>query len=466
MKMRASVCLGLLGCLTAGCFNPGSDDADTDTDAGSDSSTADPTTGVDPDPSTSSDGDSSSAGVTSAGDPGDASTTEQTGETTTGVGETSDGESSTSSGEDSSSTGEPEPVAQCDDGIVVAGEVCYEAFFDLDGTFYRFGYLEDLDDDADADLLYSAANGEIIVRFNADGEFGLATSSTFNGVSSIAHMGFTDYNLDDVLDGILISTSGAVVYTASGNTSGDYVLNDGESTEAFGVAVGNMNGLAGDEFVVPALDGLEVYTIAADGTMTQTGSADIGSFGDVYDLKLADLNGDDQLDVVYVGDFAMDAENSEVRAQLGSGDGTLSNVELFPLLETTEATDMVLGDFDGDDEVDIAVTDGVLFRVAFGNGALGFDQVNVAVASGSAQTIGVVDADLDGIDDLIIGYDDRNEISIVRGSAERDFADPVDIEIGHVAETIETGDMNGDGVEDIVVSSFADNALTVLRSTN
>ncbi|MEM6291295.1 MAG: VCBS repeat-containing protein [Myxococcota bacterium] len=459
--MRAFVCFGLLGTLTTGCFNPGSDDPDTDVGT----STTDPTTGVDPDPSTSGNGDSTSSGSTSVDASSDGSTTSTSSDdTTTGMGET--GADASSSSDGSSSTGEPEPTAQCEDGIVVAGEVCFESFFELDGTFYRFGYLEDLDDDGDADLLYSAANGEIVVRFNADGEFGLATSSTFNGVSSIAHMGFTDYNLDDVLDGILVSTSGAVVYTASGNTSGDYVLDDGESTEAFGIAVGNMNGLAGDEFVVPALDGLEIYTVAADGTMTQTGSADIGSFGDVYGLELADLNGDDQLDVVYVGDFSATAENSEVRAQLGSGDGTLSNVELFPLLETTEATDMVLGDFDGDDEVDIAVADGVLFRVAFGNGALGFDQVNVAVASGNAATIEVVDADLDGIDDLIIGYDDRDEISIVRSSADRSFADPVDVTVGHIAETIETGDMNGDGVDDIVVSSFSDNALTVIRSTN
>lgn len=463
MNLRTNAYLGLLGCLTVGCFNPDdatqSTDTDTDGDASTVGSTAS-TTATSTTASTTTDSTTASGSVSTTASTDEPTST--TDETTSTTDDSTSSTDDTGSSSDESSTGET--PAQCDDGVVVQGEVCFESFHELSGQSFRFGYLEDIDGDDDADLVYSATSGEIVVQFNGNGVFGLETMSTFNGVSTLDAMGFTDFNGDDVLDGILVSAGGGLLYAVEGNTSGAYSIEDTRSTESYAIAMGEMDGAAGDEFVVMVLAGIEVFTVANDGAMAQASSTAISDFNPSTDVQLADLNGDDQLDVVYLGPY--DGDDAEVRAQLGSGDGTLSGVELSPLLETDAAQDLVTGDFDGDDNVDLAVADGPVVRVAFGNGALGFAQINVAVSSGDASRLAVADVDQDGWDDLVVGYSNRDVLTIFRGLDTQDFDDGVDIDIPHSTVTLSTGDINGDGVPDIVVTNVAAAALTVVQSTN
>lgn len=452
--LRPARWLGLLSLIAAGCFNP--DDApeldDTDTEASGTTSItgASATTGSTTSPGSSDTTDATTGSDTSGGG--------------TGVDETSAGDASTSEGgSESSSTGEPaEPL--CGDDIVVATEVCYEVGEELTEANYRFGYFEDLDSDDDRDLIYSASNGEIIVQLNTDGVFGLATSSTFAGVSTLNQMGFSFIDDDEVLDGFLRSESGGVLYTVFGNTSGDYAIADGEGTEAFALAMGDMNGNDRDEAVVLVLSGIEVYSIAGDGTMARTDAIDISDFNDQLDVTLADFNGDEQLDVLYLGDYM---DGNQVRILLGNGDTTLNPTPLMPMGVTENARDLAIGDLDGDGETDIAVADGSTVGIVFGNGGLGFTAVDdITVDSGTTSRVEAADVDQDGIDDLIVGYADRNTLTVYLGSNTRDFSAGEDISIPHVTETLSTGDINGDSVPDIVVTSDASNALTIVRSSN
>ncbi len=446
--------MGLLGCLATACFNPDDvpalEDTDTDTDA------SDPTSLTDATASGSGTTASSSGGATTEGDVSSGETVEPD-DTSTGT----DSDSENTSG--SSSTGEPvEPG--CADGIVVATEVCYEATEELTGSNFRFGEFEDLDSDGDRDLIYSASNGEIVVQLNTDGEFGLATTSTFNGVSTLDQMGFTFIDDDDVLDGFLRSESGGVLYTVFGNTSGDYAIADGEGTEAYALALGDLNSNGRDEAVVLVLSGIEVFSIADDGTMAQTEVIDIGDFGDQLDVVLADFSGDDQLDVVYLGDYA---DGNQVRMYLGNGDGTFNSAPITSLITTDDARDLTVGDFDGDGEADIAVADGSTLGIVFGNGGLGFAEIDdITVDSGTTSRVEAADVDRDGVDDLIVGYSDRNTLTIYLGSETRDFAAGEDVSVPHATETLSIGDVNGDEVPDIVITSEVADALTIVRSTN
>ena len=445
-------CIGLASCFSVACFNP--DDASiSDTEPGSgetsESGGAGTTGGTS---AASSSGGTGTAGESSSG------TTTDSGDSTSG--DDTDGDAGD---ESSSSTGEPVEPA-CGDGIVVATEVCFDVVDELTGANYRFGDLEDLDGDGDRDLIYSASNGEVVVQLNTDGVFGLATTSTFNGVSTLNQMGFMFIDEDEVLDGVLRSESGGVMYTVFGNTSGDYAIADGEGTEAYALAVGDLDGAGRDETVVLVLAGIEVFSVSAEGTMVQTDAVDLGDFGEQRDVALADFNGDDQLDVLFLGDYA---DGNQVRLLLGNGDGTLNASPLTDFATTVDAQDLTIGDFDGDGELDIAVADGSTLGVIFGNGGLGFTEIDdITVDSGSTSRVEASDVDQDGIDDLVVGYADRNALTVYLGSDSRAFSAGEDISIPHATETLSTGDVNDDGVPDIVVTSDAADALTVVRSTN
>ncbi|MGH1344181.1 MAG: FG-GAP repeat domain-containing protein [Nannocystales bacterium] len=453
---RQAVWIGLLGCLATGCFNP--DDApalgDTDTESGGSGST--------------SITEATASGATTAPETGETTdATDPSGTTSDGTTTSDDastGDASDSEGSSgSSSTGEPAEPG-CGDGIVVATEVCYEVAEELTGSNYRFGYFEDLDSDDDRDLIYSASNGEIVVQLNTDGVFGLATTSAFAGVSTLNQMGFSFIDDDDVLDGFLRSESGGVLYTVFGNTSGDYAIADGDGTEAYALAMGDMNGDEREEAVVLVLSGIEVFSIADDGTMVQTDAVDISDFSDQLDITLADFNGDEQLDVLYLGDYM---DGNQVRMVLGNGDGTLNSSPLAPFVTTQDARDLTIGDFDGDGETDIAIADGSTIGVVYGNGGLGFTEADdITVDSGTTSRVEAADVDQDGVDDLVVGYSDRNTLTVYLGNEARGFSAGEDVSLPHVTETLSTGDINGDGVPDIVVTSDAADALTVVRSTN
>lgn len=448
MNVRTIAWLGLWALVPAGCFNP-------DTSASGDLSDAS---------STGAGGDDST-GMADPDATGDPATTIDGASTGGSGGETAMDSTSSGGGSDSGESGS-EPVIQCDDGIVVAGEVCFEILHERTGNNYSFGFLEDIDGDGDDDLVYSANNGEVVVQFNGNGQFGLETTSNFAGVTSLDTMGFLDFDGDGVRDGVLLSQAGGRFYTALGNTSGDYAITDSQFTEAYDVAMGDMDGDGDDEAVVLVLAGVQVWSIAGDGAMEQLDATAIGDFGAPRAVKLADLNSDDQLDVVYLGPFGDDAEDSEVRVQLGNGDGTLGGIELFPIVSTTDARDLALGDFDGDGEVDVAVADGATVGVVFGNGALAFSAADdLVVVSGNAAQVAAADVDLDGVDDLIVGYEDREALTVYRGGDGRVFAAGEDVDLPHVTETLSTGDVNGDGVPDIVVTSDGADALTVVHST-
>lgn len=435
--------------MPAGCFNPDNPASGDLTDASSTGAVGDDSTGgADPD---------------ATGDPAttiDAASTGGSGSDTA-----MDSTTGSSGGSESGESGS-EPVIECDDGIVVAGEVCYEVLHELTGNNYAFGFLEDIDGDDDDDLVYSANNGEVVVQFNGNGQFGLETTSNFAGVTSLDTMGFLDFDHDGVRDGVLLSQAGGRFYTAVGNTSGDYAVTDSQFIEAYDVAMGDMDGDGDDEAVVLVLAGLQVWSIADDGAMTQLDATAIGDFGAPRAVTLADLNSDDQLDVVYLGPFGGDGEDSQVRVQLGNGDGTLGGIELYPVIGTTDARDLALGDFDGDGEVDVAVADGPTVGVVFGNGALAFSEADdLAVASGNAAQVVAADVDLDGVDDLVVGYEDREALTVYRGGGDRVFAEGQDVALPHVTETLSTGDVNDDGVLDLVVTSDGADALTVVHST-
>ena len=172
-------------------------------------------------------------------------------------------------------------------------------------------------------------------------------------------------------------------------------------------AAGDVNGDGNPDILVvsPAGDTLFVLLGNGDGTFAAPLSQTFTGLQITEGLALADFNGDGKLDIL-----ATDVASNKQAVFLGNGDGTFAQ----PLLSPSSIPNSlvlgggnVLGDFNHDGKMDVAVIDSssanVVILLGNGNGTFGSSSVFSATPAGSGNTAGsLVAADLngDGIPDL------------------------------------------------------------------
>ncbi len=175
------------------------------------------------------------------------------------------------------------------------------------------------------------------------------------------------------------------------------------------------------------------------------------------DLLTADLNRDGNPDLV----TTLPAANS-VAVFLGNGDGLFSGPNLFPA--GTGALEGVLVDFNGDQNLDLALEGLNSAFVLFGNAAGGFGApVPFSFAPDVVSDVRASDFNNDGSQDLLIttvsGTD--SSIRILLGNGAGSFAAPtVASVLGQGATRVVIGDFNRDGRADIAVSYSAAGGAT------
>lgn len=189
-----------------------------------------------------------------------------------------------------------------------------------------------------------------------------------------------------------------------------------------------------------------------DGTFQPVVAYSVGS--QPFDIAVGDVNGDGKPDLVAT-DSGTSGTAKQVSVLLGNGDGTFQAAVNYPTNGATLA--VVLGDFNGDGKLDIAVSDfsgGV--EVLLGNGD-GTFQAALATATGQyAAFLAAADFNRDGKLDLAVINNNSAEVTILLGNgtgtftAGASYPSPYDTDwVGIVA-----GDVNLDGKPDLVMTSF------------
>jgi predicted NUDIX family NTP pyrophosphohydrolase len=170
--------------------------------------------------------------------------------------------------------------------------------------------------------------------------------------------------------------------------------------------------------------------------------------GTCVSLVVGDFNGDQNLDVAISNAF-------QVNVLLGKGDGTLTQ----PVTYNAGGRDpqgLVEGDFNQDGKLDLATAnfDTNTLSVLLGNGD-GTFQAHVDYGVDAAP-MGLTTADFngDGILDLVVANKTENEISILLGLGDGTFGTPTPFQAGVNAACVSAADFNGDGKLDLVVSDL------------
>lgn len=174
---------------------------------------------------------------------------------------------------------------------------------------------------------------------------------------------------------------------------------------------------------------------------------------------LGDFNGDGDLDAAVTSDAP-----DKVTIHSNNGAGVLSLTQTVVLGNGSSPHFIVAADLDGDGDLDLAVTlknvDAV--TVLFNNGGT-FTASGVLLAVGSQpRSLVAVNIDGDADVDLVSSNRDSNTVSVLRNNGNGTFQPAVAVGVGQVPRHIAAGDLDGDGDRDLAVANKGTNTISIL----
>ncbi|MBL7942124.1 MAG: T9SS type A sorting domain-containing protein, partial [Flavobacteriales bacterium] len=311
----------------------------------------------------------------------------------------------------------------------------------------------DANNDGHADIIY--ANNSpypVIVRpGNGDGTFGDSIASEITGFSSNYNqqIALGDFNDDGDIDVVVNEANADKVHVMHGNGDGSFMWMNAVTTldQPFDLATGYFNADNKADVVCGYY-----YTTSSISVMLASGTGMLlapttvslpNSF--YFKLETEDFNEDGETDIAVTGLV-------ELHILTGNGNGTFD----APLNSgiSSYAEDLISGDFDGDDNIDLAWANdtGGSIGVRTGNGNATFDASSFSSSHG--QPWDLVSGNFDG-DDVpdIIGINYHNDqISFLKGNGDGTFGSQ-ELATASTVVSVASGDANNDGNMDLAAAN-------------
>jgi hypothetical protein len=306
-------------------------------------------------------------------------------------------------------------------------------------------------------------NTVTILLGNGDGTFTQTAVSPATGSLPVA-IAVADFDGDGNLDLSVVCASGSVsILLGKGDgtfTALAAIEGLGNSTNS--IAVGDFNGDGIPDLVVRNYMGWSVTVLLGkgDGTfVNKWGFVGNENFPG-QSIVVGDFNGDGNLDLALPG-FGI------VTIMLGNGDGTFRSMATNPSTSCPLGY-AVLSDFNGDGIPDLAMLDlnSNDLIVMLGNGDGTFNVASTSPIAGvNPDFVAVGDFNGDGIPDLAVANFGINTVTVLLGKGDGTFAaTSATPATGDGPEGIAVGDFNGDGIQDLAVASGGNNTVTILQT--
>lgn len=374
-------------------------------------------------------------------------------------------------------------VATSDD-LLFSSDVASLTGVSANSTAY-FTEFADYDKDGDLDLLIgsnSTSAESKLYSNDGDGTFTDVTASTIGSVKmSLGGMAFIDYDKDGDLDIIMASGSSSVnSKILQNNGSGVYTDVATAAGITTATAIKSVNAIDYDNdgdtdlYFTSQAGTNYLYSNDGDGTFTDvTATAGVGGNSTTQDQQAlwGDFDKDGDLDLfVAVNNANAAFGNSKYYTQ--NADHTFTENTSVAIGDISMTTlDAVVGDYDGDGDLDIFIAGNVDNNKLLQNDGTGkFTDVavNAGVAGNSAaKTYGAEFADIDSDGDLDIITTGVNTTTIYLNDGDGTFSDATTasgISNAVAGRDIAVADIDGDADTDIVVISSSSPLISVYEN--
>ncbi len=268
-----------------------------------------------------------------------------------------------------------------------------------------------------------------------------------------------------VLGNAMLLKNQSAVNLLSSKTSDTGTYADGALDS---IAVGDLNGDGIPDLVVPNFAGnsLTILLGNGDGTFTPTTASVVMDQGP-HDVAVGDFNEDGILDLAVV------TQLGSMRVLLGNGDGTFRESEQIWYLADPPygVLYVAAGDFNGDGHLDIVASSADLsylsgyscaleILLGVGDGTFSVDSVPSPLAVSSPVFV-VGDFNGDGILDLAVPS--VNWVTILLGNGDGTFTPtPASPTMENIPNLIVVGDFNGDSKADLAVTNNSDDGIVAI----
>jgi hypothetical protein len=340
--------------------------------------------------------------------------------------------------------------------------------------------LADLNGDGVLDMVVAntgfGGNLSVLIG-NGDGTFKPAV--TYPTAFGAGYVVVADFNGDGKPDIAVANGTGSNILVFPGNGDGTFgtpVASFGAIGGAFYLAAGDFNKDGKLDLAVLGSVGVQIALGNGDGTFHGNLSLP-GVFGASGPIAVADLNGDGNPDVVFTASndtgIAATPQPGTVLVMLGHGDGTFAAIVAYPIGKI--ATSVAIGDLNGDGKPDLAVTDfapgAADVAVLLGNGDGTFQAAVRYPAADGADAVVMGDFNGDGNLDLAVSSNSAGAnsssgsagaVTVLLGRGDGTFRNSLVYGAGINPLTVAVGDVNGDGKPDLVLADTLANTAVVL----
>ena len=304
----------------------------------------------------------------------------------------------------------------------------------------------------------TASSATTIAQSGSAGNYTLTGTVTGNG--AVAPTGKVSF----------IDTSSTVTLGSATLSSGtpSFSLNPLQPPIAVGtgpqsVVTGDFNGDGIPDLAVVNAYASTITVLLGNGDGTFTSTPLLATGISPRSIVVGDFNRDGHIDLA-VTVLNSNSINSSVNVFLGNGDGTFTPSSLSPLAGQDAGT-MLVGDYNGDGLLDLAVVNGEApgLTVLLGNGDGTFTPSTLSPQLGFAPSaIAQGDFNGDGILDLAVANFYNNNVTILLGAGDGTFGQIGTVTTGGYSNSIAVGDLNGDGKLDLAISNEYNGTVTIL----